>query len=1041
MMKNTLLLAVLCLYSILLRAQTVSPISVSTENYQLVIKSAANVPLQNISYRIDKNLNGSFADENTAAYDVPFNLNFFRLLAGTYGIEIAATLNGASVKTVEKIDIIYPVMPSKIYTVVGKTLDLFFDNVILTNDIGQYSFTVDGPSGGVTSANKWSFTPTAGQNGIYDFKIVVRNTVTSRVAVTLTSKLYVAQADAGAGKEISTVLMGHSYITSYVLPPVLYADFLTGANNPKVTQCGSRADNFYQNIGVIHHEGQEATNWATFSKPILTPLNRANPFWESTTNSVSMKTYVTKYCNGKTPDYFMVLMDLNDVCWLTYNGDMNKVETEIDKVLVDAENFLNKLISEAPNMKIGVMMMPPFAKFLDNTRAYGYNTGNQVRQIEHRIIQKWMEKYDKKANSNLSLIPTHLDLDRTTNYDPAAFARTGDFHPVREGYVRMARSNYSWIKNNLAGLVNYTDPVVISSPVVVEMKTTEPTCIQPKGQLTALVSGGTPPYTFKWSSGQNTATIRDLSPQSYSVTVTDANQNQKIETATIVLPTLPTVTVTTNPQTSATSPNGSAQLVILGNSPYTVTWSNGASGVAIRGVSAGTYTATVKDVNGCSVQKTAIIENKITTNSNPNPTPAPNTNCPSMLVSIAVVNNKCGSITSGSASVVRVTGGTAPYSLKWSTGSSNTEITNLKSGNYTATITDKNGCATQKTIVVTNTSSMNITYRTQNASSATATDGQITATVTGGLPPYNIVWSNNKTGVSLLSVAKGCYTATITDANSCTVTKNICVEAGSSSTPTNPTPTTCTFNSYIYTKDIICNKDNNGLIEIFPSNSAATYTYKWSHDASATSAKIFSLKAGNYTVTMTDNRNCTSVKTLTINEPAQMEVTLDARNTANATSNDGSVVATGKGGTKPYFFSWGSGLPYVPASTNVITNVHIGNYTITVSDMNGCRTTNSFSIQNSLLATRSQDDARSLILYPNPAESVLQIENTDAKDPVTSVDVFSFEGIRQASFKNLASNNPLHTMIDVSDLPEGWYFVQIRTAIKATVRKVLILRQ
>jgi lysophospholipase L1-like esterase len=1041
MMKNTLLFAILSLFSIFLQAQTPSPILISTENYQLVIKSNTNT-LQNISYKIDANQNGSFADETAVSYATPLSLNTLRLLAGIYGVEVNAMANGVAVKTVEKIDLIYPVLPSKIYAVVGKTFDLFFDNVILTNDIGQYSFTVDGPSGGVTSTDKWSFTPAIGQNGIYEFKLVVKNNITNRIAAVLSSKLYVAQADAGVGKEISSVLMGHSYITSYVLPPVLYGDFLTGANNPKVIQCGSRADNYYQHIGTIRHEGQEATNWATFSKPLLSPLNRANPFWDAATNSVSMSAYSTRYCHGKNPDYFMVLLDLNDVCWLSYNGDMNRVETEIDKVLVDAEKFLNKIAADAPNMKIGVMMIPPFAKFLDNTRSYGYNTGNQVRQIQHRIIQKWMDKYDKKLSGNLSLIPTHLDLDRANNYDPAAFARTSDFHPAREGYVRMARSNYSWVKNNLAGLTNFSDPVVTTSPIKIDLKTTAPTCLQPTGQLTALVSGGDAPYVFKWSSGQTTASIRDLTPNTYTVTVTDANQNLLTASATITAPVLPTVSVTTTPQTNRTSPNGSAQVVITGGSaPYIVTWSNRASGVSIANMLAGSYTVIVKDVNGCIVQKNAIIENKINGNPLPQPTPQPSTNCPTILVSIAVIDNKCGSIAAGSASVVRITGGASPYNVKWSTGSSNTSITNLKSGNYNATITDKNGCTNKKTIIIANASLISIAYKTQNATSPTAIDGQIITTITGGLPPYNVNWSNGKTGATLLGVAKGCYNVTVTDANLCVATKNICVEAANSSTPVSPNPpATCSFNSYIYTKDLTCNKSNNGRIEVFPSNTSATYTYKWSHDATVTTAKMNALKAGNYTVTMTDNNRCVSIKTLTISEPAPLEVTFDTRNTSNAGVNDGSVVATGKGGNKPYFFAWGNELPYAPASMNVLTGIAIGNYTLTMSDMNGCRTVGSFSIKNAILADRSSTDTRSLILYPNPAASILEVENTDAKAPITHIEVFTFEGVSRALFNNFTSNNPYHTTVDVSDLPEGWYFVQIRTPIKVAVRKILIQR-
>lgn len=1047
MMKKTLFVALLSLFSYLGRTQTTSSMRIATDNYQLSINVAASTP-QTITYRIDKNQNNDFTDDVVTNYSTPFSFNQLRLLAGIYNIEATATTSaGIQTKVTDKIDIIYPVLPSNIYAVVGTPFNLYFDNVLLTNNIAQYSFVVDGPSGGISSADKWSFMPALGQNGTYDFKITIRNTITNRFVTTLSAKLHVAPANAGVGKSISTVVMGHSYITSYVIPPVFYTDFLNGANNPTVTQCGSRVDNFYQNIGAIRHEGQEATAWATFYKPTLSPLNRANPFWDATINDVSMKAYITRHCNNKTPDYFMVLLDLNDVCWLTYDGDMNRVETAIDETLVNAEKFLKKIAADAPNMKIGVMMIPPFAKFLDNTRAYGYNTGNQVRQIQHRLIQKWMEKHDKSTNSNLSIIPTHLSLDRTTGYDPAAFARVGDFHPIREGYVQMCGSMYSWMKNALVGTT--TIPNVAQSPVIAEIKMTQPTCTRTKGQLTALVAGGIPPYTYKWSTSETTQTITDLISGTFTVTVTDANRNQHIQSASITQPIVPAIAISTRPQTVANPANGLAQITITGGTaPYRTTWSNGASGLSIPNLVAGTYTVTVKDVNGCTSQKTAIVANNIPTPTAPTTPPA---NC-RIMISIAVINNECNNnIAKGAASVVKIVGGTAPYTAKWSNGKTGLIITNLASGAYTATVTDKNGCNSQKTIVV--SGAINVTYRTQNASSATSLDGSINAIITVGQPPYTLKWSNGATGVSLTGLAKGCYTATVTDAIGCTMTKQICLEANGAAviapqinpiipTPINPIIPTCAFNPYIYVRDAMCNKATSGLIEVFPPASGEPYTYKWSHSVTENKAKAMNLKSGNYTVTITNSNNCVFSKTLTVNDPNPLEATPEIRNAANTIAQDGSVVVKVKGGMPPYFFSWSSGLAYQAASINVMTGIPIGSYFVVASDLHGCRVTVPFAIQNSVLAGRGADELQpKVILYPNPVDTELEIENRDIKNPITKIEFFTFEGMLQATFIKTNQDNPFHTSVDISNLPEGWYFAQVRTQNTLTVHKILVQRR
>jgi hypothetical protein len=335
---------------------------------------------------------------------------------------------------------------------------------------------------------------------------------------------------------------------------------------------------------------------------------------------------------------------------------------------------------------------------------------------------------------------------------------------------------------------------------------------------------------------------------------------------------------------------------------------------------------------------------------------------------------------------------------------------------------------------------MNITYQTKNTTAANTTDGQILATLTGGTPPYTIQWSNGNTGVSLLNIAKGCYDISVTDANACTLTKKICIEANSANTLTPNLPATCTLNAYIYTKDVTCNKETNGLIQVFPSNTAATYTYRWSHNPIATAAKVTNLKVGTYVVTITDDKGCISTKTLTINEPAPLSISFENRHTSSAIANDGSIVAKGSGGTKPYYFAWGGGLPYVAASVNVLTNVPIGNYNVIMSDVNGCKTTTSFAIQNGLLAARNAADTRALIVYPNPATDNLEIENTNEKMPVKSIEIFSFDGVSQKKLDNTHATNLFHTTMQVSELPEGWYFVQVRTQNTVIVRKILIQR-
>ncbi|MCO5726095.1 SprB repeat-containing protein, partial [Robiginitalea marina] len=122
------------------------------------------------------------------------------------------------------------------------------------------------------------------------------------------------------------------------------------------------------------------------------------------------------------------------------------------------------------------------------------------------------------------------------------------------------------------------------------------------GSATVTPSGGVGEYTFLWSDGQTTATADNLSAGTYSVTVTDANQNQTSCQVTIGEPVELTCVASVENQISANgASDGSASVAPTGGTPdYTYLWSNGATGATATGLSAGTYSVTVTDANGCT---------------------------------------------------------------------------------------------------------------------------------------------------------------------------------------------------------------------------------------------------------------------------------------------------------------------------------------------------------------------------------------------------------------------------------------------------------
>ena len=186
----------------------------------------------------------------------------------------------------------------------------------------------------------------------------------------------------------------------------------------------------------------------------------------------------------------------------------------------------------------------------------------------------------------------------------------------------------------------------------------------------------------------------------------------------------------------------------------------------------------------------------------------------------------------------------------------------------------------------------------------------------------------------------GTYNVAVTDANGCTSFENITINDNTSITGT------------INTTDASCNGVCDGSATVTPSGGVPPYSYNWStgHTINA----VGGLCAGNYTVTVTDALGCSSTFNVTINEPSAIVLSANAIAANCFGSCDGSVNLTVSGGTSPYSFNWNTG-----ATTQNISALCAGTYTVTVTDANGCTATTSATVPDGIAisATFTQTDA------------------------------------------------------------------------------------
>ena len=441
------------------------------------------------------------------------------------------------------------------------------------------------------------------------------------------------------------------------------------------------------------------------------------------------------------------------------------------------------------------------------------------------------------------------------------------------------------------------------------------------GSATVNPSGGTFPYTYSWSpSGGTAASATGLTAGTYTVTVTDANSCQATKTFTITQPTsvlLASAASQTNIACNGGA-TGSATVTVSGGTPtYTYSWApSGGTAATATGLTAGTYTVTVTDANGCTDTEVFTITQ---------PTTA------LVALPVAQTNIACNGFATGSATVT-ATGGTPGYTYSWSpSGGTAATASGLSAGTYTVTVADANSCTATQSFTITQPAALVATAAAQtNVSCNGGTNGSATVSVTGGTPGYTYSWSpSGGTGATATGLTAGTYTVTVTDANSCTATQSFTI--------TQPAALVTSASAQI---NVSCNGGTNGSATVNVSGGTGSYTYSWS-PSGGTAATATGLAAGTYTVTVTDSNSCTATQIFTISEPAALVASpISQTNIACNGDATGSATVMATGGTGVYTYSWSP----AGGTADTATGLTAGTYTVTVTDANGCTATQIFTI-------------------------------------------------------------------------------------------------
>jgi len=497
--------------------------------------------------------------------------------------------------------------------------------------------------------------------------------------------------------------------------------------------------------------------------------------------------------------------------------------------------------------------------------------------------------------------------------------------------------------SGLCAGANFNVVVTINPPIVVDATVKNITCLGANnGSIQTTITGGIPssfgnPYTISWTGPggftSTAASISGLLSGTYTLSVNDAVGCPISKTYTIVEPTAIVITTNTKKDINCFGANnGEIGITVSGGTvPYNYTWTKNtvfySNDEDLKNLVPGVYEVTVTDVNNCAPKTSqfTIIE----------PT--------SLEVSLlSQTNIVCFGDATGAISV-NATGGTpfkkasvAGYKYMWlgSNGYTSTSknLINILEGTYNLVVTDSLGCSKSLAVTITQPTEIKLDVTTTPITCYGANNATINLTISGGIAPYIIQWSNNsEIGTFQSDLPAGNYTITVTDNVGCHKTHTVTIAEAP------------IYNITPIVSNVTCHGAHNGMINLNFIGGKVPISVVWS-DGPSTAIVRTNLGPGSYSVAISDGTPCYINRSFTILEPQQLVLSANLTNATDCNGvNSGAIDLLVAGGTAPYTYAWSNG-----AKTEDINTVPAGTYTVTVTDANGCFVTAQYTLSRPL---------------------------------------------------------------------------------------------
>lgn len=492
------------------------------------------------------------------------------------------------------------------------------------------------------------------------------------------------------------------------------------------------------------------------------------------------------------------------------------------------------------------------------------------------------------------------------------------------------------------------------------------------GQISIQADGGTPPYSFNWSSGNNQSVLNNLCPGTYTVSASDIN-GCTADSAFQIISSAP-VQFTLNQQDQVCNRAGSAEIIITGNSGgLKILWSNNDTTLSTSGLNAGNHWVKITDITGCDTTMHFVInliQNQLTVHKD-------------------ITQPSCYNFSNGMLNF-NVQSGIPPYSYQLNNVNATSDNDSLPAGIYLIQITDAAGCGYRDTIELDNPSPLQINY-TVNQTYCEKQNGSIDLDVTGGATPYFYNWSNGSQTAQIYNLTAGSYTVSVSDNNNCQISSVIQLAQVQK------------FNINAESASPTCTGESNGEATIDITDGFPPYVIQWNDGY--TGAARNDLPAGNYIVTVTDSMLCTVVKSIKIDPAEPISYTINTQPASCINGIKGSAIIRATSQAKSINCIW-------PDSVNSLSrsNLSEGLYPVIIRNQSGCEIHDTIEISDYS------------IIQLNPESRVDICNGEKAQLKINKTDSAQYQWYFNGKLLNGANTNEFYTPA------AGFYYVVVSSA-------------